>query len=55
MIIRSNGIETVCHQKNLSNDIKNIKHMQCVLANNGSVQKIPCKYNMAPLKSKQRP
>ena len=27
-IIRSNGIETVCHQKNPSNDVKYITHMQ---------------------------
>ena len=31
-IIRSNGIETICHQKNLSNDVKYITHMQSVLA-----------------------
>ena len=37
-IIRSNGIETVCHQKNLSNDVKYITHMQRVLAKNGNVQ-----------------
>ena len=28
----SNGIETVCHQKNPSNDVKYIKQMQSVLA-----------------------
>ena len=32
MIIRSNGIETICHQKNPSNDVKYITHMQSVLA-----------------------
>ena len=32
MIIRSNVIETVCHQKNPSNDVKYITHMQNVLA-----------------------
>ena len=31
MTIRSNGIETVCHQKNPSNDVKYITHMQSVL------------------------
>ena len=31
-IIRSNDIQTVCHQKNLSNDVKHITHMQSVLA-----------------------
>ena len=31
-IIRSNDIETVCHQKNQSNDVKYITHMQSVLA-----------------------
>ena len=31
-IIRSNGIETVCHQKNPSNDVKYITHMQSELA-----------------------
>ena len=31
-IIRTNGIETVCHQKNPSNDVKYITHMQSVLA-----------------------
>ena len=31
-IIRSNGIETVCHQKSPSNDVKYITHMQSVLA-----------------------
>ena len=31
-IIRSNGIETVCHQKNPSNDVKYITHGQSVLA-----------------------
>ena len=37
-IIRSNGIETVCHQKNPSIDVKHITHMQNVLAkNNGNV------------------
>ena len=36
-IIRSNGIETVCHQKNPSNDVKYITHMQSVLAKNGNV------------------
>ena len=28
MHIRSNGIETVCYQKNLSNDVKYITQMQ---------------------------
>ena len=37
-IIRSNGIKTVCHQNNPSNNVKHIMHMQSVLAkNNGSV------------------
>ena len=27
-IIRSNGIETACHQKNPSNAVKHITHMQ---------------------------
>ena len=31
-IVRSNGIETVCHQTNPSNDVKHITHMQSVLA-----------------------
>ena len=31
-IIISNGIETVCHQKNPSNDVKYITHMQSILA-----------------------
>ena len=31
-MIRSNGIETVCHQKNPSNDVKFITHMQGGLA-----------------------
>ena len=31
-IIRSNGIETDCHQNNPSNDVKYITHMQCVPA-----------------------
>ena len=30
MIIRSNGIETVCNQKNPSNNVKYITHMQSV-------------------------
>ena len=30
-ILRSNGIKTVCHQKNPSNDVKHITHMQSVL------------------------
>ena len=32
MIIRSKGIETICHQSNPSNDVKYITHMQSVLA-----------------------
>ena len=41
MIIRSNAIETVCHPKNPSNDVKYITHMQNVLAKkNGNVQKM---------------
>ena len=30
-IIRSNGIETVCHQKNPSNDVKYITQMKSIL------------------------
>ena len=39
MIIRSNGIETVCQQNNPSNGAKHITRMQNVLAKNGNVQK----------------
>ena len=56
-IISSNGIETVCHQKNPSNDVKYITHMQSVLAKNGNVHKMKkeetCKKNM--VSSKMRP
>ena len=39
-IIRSNGIEAICHQNNPSNDVKYITHMQSVLIKNyGSVHK----------------
>ena len=31
-IIRSNGIRTVFHQKNPSNDVEHIIHMQIILA-----------------------
>ena len=40
MIIRSNGIETVCHQKNPSNDVKYITHIQSLLA-----KKLKCTHN----------
>ena len=37
-IIRSNDIETICHQKNPSNNVKYITHMQIVyLKENGNV------------------
>ena len=45
----SNGIETFCHQKHPSNDIKHIT----IFAKNGNVQKKRhCKNNMASLRSK---
>ena len=48
---QSNGIETVCHQKNLSNDVKYITHMQSVQAKMEMYTKMkkkrrPCKHNM---------
>ena len=39
MIIKSNGIETVCHQKNPSNDVKYITHAKCTCEKNGNVHK----------------
>ena len=51
-IIRSNGIETVCHHNNPSNDVKHITHMQSVLVKNGNVQKKIFFNNMASLRFK---
>ena len=45
-----------CHQKNPSNDVKHITHMQSVLAkNNGNVhiKRRPCANNMTSLMSKK--
>ena len=48
-IIRSNGIETVCHQKNPSNEVKHKTHMKSGKCTN---IKKTCKNNMASLRSK---
>ena len=36
-VIRSDGIQTIGHQNNLSNNVKYITHIQCKLAKHGNV------------------